>query len=160
VPNCSQDPQLQRVAAARVQAAAAGEAKQRRRGGGRRYVAAAAPGCWRRGGVDAVALLRQGAEAADVLEAYCAALLVAWGEQLRGRPAQEAGWPAAALVALSDAEAWLAPPPSRPRPPGPEAGGSYSGFLAALAVAGWDAGRVALLQGPARLAWGADLHTE
>lgn len=117
-------------------------------------MAAAAPARSRLGGAspDAVALLRQGATDSDALQAACAALLLAWNAQLqRGGSAQ---WPPAAQLALADAGAWMAG--SRGK------GGrssSYQGFIAALVAGGWAVQHVALLQGRARLVWGADLRS-
>ncbi|EFN54602.1 hypothetical protein CHLNCDRAFT_135084 [Chlorella variabilis] len=159
-------PAMQQQLAARMQAAAEEEDKRRRRGGAAQYVAAAAPGGGGAGaGPDAVALLRQGAGMGDVLEAYCASLMLAWGAQLSGRGPSKL-WPAPAQLALADVERWLAAAAAaaaagrgRGAAPGP-GGGSYEGFLASLAAAGWALDRVALLQGPSRLAWGADLRTD
>lgn len=154
-------------------------------GSSRRYLAAAAPTQERQQGPlarlaagaapDAVVLLRRDATAADVLEAYCAALLLAWNARLR-RGGREAGpWPAPAQLALADAKGWVAGAAAAAAPPaapgssasgdggaGTCAGGSAapngSSFCAALASAGWALQRVALLQGPWRLAWGTELH--
>ena len=152
-----QSPRLQQRLVAQVQAAAAEERGRRKRGGPRRYVAAAAEG--RHGGgvfshshPDAAALLRQDAGPADALEAYCAALMLAWGAALGRRPV--ALWPTGAQRVLTDVPAWLS------GDCGDGGGGGYEAFLAALAAEGWALDRAALLQGPSRLAWGGDLRTD
>ena len=161
-------PMQQRVAEALQQAADEPAAA------GRRYLAVAAPPRSNlAGGPEAVLLLRQEADASDLLEGYCAALLLAWAAQLlRNR----ASWPAAAQRALADVDSWLAGgrqqqvlgipavgTRSRSRSSGAAGdsgnrnGSSGSGlpaFVSALTAAGWTLDRVALLQGPARLAWG------
>ena len=141
----------QRVAAALQRAAQDPAASSRR------YLAVAAPPhSSLAGGPDAVALLRQGADAADLLAGYCAALLLAWSARL---PQQAAAWPAAAQLALADVDAWLAGGQQRARSRAagggaPADGGGFPGFVAALEKAGWAVDRLALLQGSARLAWG------
>jgi len=136
---------------------------------GRRYLAVAATTTEAAGSSpDAVLLLRQEATAQDILEGYCAALMLAWGQQLgRGRGPSKA-WPAGAQLALADVDAWLAGKNngsgSSSGRGGSSSGGSsgnYEAFLAALASAGWALDRVALMQGQSRLAWGAaDLRTD
>ena len=140
---------------------------------GRQYLAVAAPQHRSlAGGPDAVLLLRREAKEPDLLEGYCAALMLAWAAQM---PQQAAAWPAAAQRALADVDSWLAggrqqqasgspAQGTRSRTRSSGAGGSGSGsgsggfaaFASALSAAGWALDRVALLQGPARLAWGPD----
>ena len=142
---------------------------------GRQYLAVAATQHHSRaGGPDAVLLLGREANESDLLEGYCAALMLAWAARL---PQQAAAWPAAAQRALADVDSWLAggrqqqasgspAQGTRSRTRSSGAGGSgrgsggFAAFASALSAAGWALDRVALLQGPARLAWGpADLHS-
>lgn len=152
----------QRVAAALQRAAHDPAASNRR------YLAVAAPPhSSLAGGPDAVVLLRRGADAADLLEAYCAALLLAWSAQL---PRQAGAWPAAAQPALADVPSWLAAGRQQgasgqqrgaSRAAGGPGGGGFPAFVAALAAAGWAVDRLTLLQGSARLAWGpAELRSD
>lgn len=142
-------------------------------GDSRRYLAIAAPPhSSLAGGPEAALLLRREADGSDLLEGYCAALMLAWAAQL---PRNNAAWPAAAQRALADVDSWLAGGRQLQVPGSPAVGtrsrsrssgagggsgdrdGSGSGlpaFVSALAAAGWALDRVALLQGPARLAWG------
>jgi hypothetical protein len=132
------------------------------------YLAAAAPGGVGGGWApDAAVLLRRGAGTADVLHGYCTALMLAWVAQLlakKGHGRADA-WPAAAHRTLLDVPGWLAAAPADPVPAGMAnsgksgGAGSYAGLLEALFEAGWALDRAALLQGPARVAWGADLHS-
>lgn len=118
------------------------------------YLAAAAPpGRAASGGPDAAVLLQEGAAAGDVLEAYCLALLLAWNTQVRQGSGAASPWPSRAQLALADADGWLSAGSSVD-------GSSYKGFTAALAAAGWAIDRVALLQGQARVAWGAELRAD
>ena len=117
-----------------------------------------------------------------MLEGYCAALMLAWNQEVqqrereRGSAGSGAGgasrWPAAAQLALADVEGWMATaggaagesaPTSSRRKSGSSSSlsrGSYPAFLAALASAGWALDRVALLQGQSRLSWGDDLRAD
>lgn len=164
---------LRRQLATLLQQAAAAEAgaQQRRHpgGGSKRYLAAAEEGGGRGFGCgpDAVVLLRQGAGPRDVLEAYCAACMLAWQAQMaaRKRSGLLTSWPAAAQLALEDATAWLAAAPASTGYKGTAGvqtctAGGYEAFLAALVSAGWALDRTALLQGPSRLSWGSDMHAE
>lgn len=142
-------------------------------GSGRLYVAAATSAAGR-AGPDAVLLLHQAAGPADMLQGYCAALMLAWGAQAGRRRGQPTPWPAAAQRALANPDAWLSSGGSSSAGScqlagsgksgaGGKGGDSagYAGFLDVLAAAGWDLGRVALMQGRARLVWGsADLHSK
>lgn len=141
-----QSPALQRQAAAALQQA-------QQRGSKQRYVAVAAPprSAWA-AGPDAAVLLERQAGAPDMLQGFCAALLLAWGASLQ-RGAHGA-WPPSAAAALADVDAWLAGPAKG------SGGSSYSAFVAALRRAGWAVDRLALQAGQARLAWGAELRAE
>lgn len=163
-PHPAQRTPVQRQVAAELARAA-------EQGSGRRYVAAATGAAAGPGGPDAVLLLHQAATPADILQGYCAALMLAWGSQLGRGGGQPRLWPAAAQQALADPDAWFSSGSSSSGADGVPAGShqrskdgssvGYAGFLDALDAAGWDLGRVALMQGQARLEWGgADLHSE
>ncbi|KAL4421380.1 hypothetical protein ABPG75_010671 [Micractinium tetrahymenae] len=160
---------LQRQLAAELAQAA-------QQGSGRRYIAAATAGAAGPAGPDAVLLLHREAAPADILQGYCAALMLAWRAQLGHGRGPSKLWPDAARRALADPSAWFAGScsggggqPAGSTGSGGEGGGGskdsdsggYAGFVEALAAAGWNLERVALLQGQARLVWGgADLHTD
>jgi len=174
-----QSPTLQQQVAAALQRSADDPAAA-----GRRYLAVAAPPAGSlAGGPEAVLILRREADPSDLLEGYCAALMLAWAAQL---PRQAAVWPAPAQGALADVDSWLAGgrqlegagspakhtrSKSRSGGAGGGSGGtgssgggsgsrSFAAFVSALSAAGWALDRVALLQGSARLAWGsAELHS-
>ncbi len=146
-------------------------ARAAEQGSGRRYVAAATGAAAGPGGPDAVLLLHQAATPADILQGYCAALMLVWGSQLGRGGGQPRLWPAAAQQALADPDAWFSSGSSSSGADGVPAGShqrskdggsvGYGGFMNALDAAGWDLGRVALMQGQARLEWAsADLHSE
>lgn len=148
------------------------------RGSGRRFVAVATASAAGAGGPDAVLLLHREAGPADILQGYCAALMLAWQAQLDRGGGLSGQWPAATRRTLADPDVWLDSCGSRSAGgsskvlPAASSGGSgagasggvaagYGGFLDALAAAGWDLERVALLQSQARLVWGsADLRSE
>jgi hypothetical protein len=181
VPFCLQSKPLQQQLAAQLQQAAAQRDSPRRQ-----YLAAAATAGQRGGaGLDAVLLLREVAEASDILQGYCAALMLAWNQQVQqqreqGSAGSGAGgarhWPPAAQLALADVDGWLAAvpgaaakgvAPSNSRRKSSSslsrescATGSYQAFLAALGSVGWALDRVALLQGQSRLSWGNDLRAD
>lgn len=157
---CSQSAPLQRLLAAELQRAA-------QAGSSQRYLVAAAPvPPARAAGPDVAVLLRQGAAAADVLEAFCKALLLGWNRRLQaGSGGGPGAWPPRAQLALADADGWMAAGAGvRTRRRSGSASGSgdgFAAFLATLTAAGWAVDRLALQQGPARVAWGtAELRTE
>ncbi|GAB4822234.1 hypothetical protein N2152v2_009280 [Parachlorella kessleri] len=86
-------------------------------------------------------LLRPGAETADILRAYCVALLA--GKGLLGHEASATG---------TCATGWQAIWPTEIEERRLEA------LVAGLPAAGWAVDRLSLLQGDSRVAWGPDLH--